>query len=255
MFTGLLKSVLKSSWTKYKSHFFELSVIYMAIFLVLVSVNQITRDILQSGTVQMKVASSLINFFTQSFAGLGIVYMVLQIDAGKSPSLKDFLSKTEHYISFTATLTILSLLFYVGLYFFIAPALIVLMYFGLALYISVDKGVGVFESFAGSYKLTKGRFVELSLFFLILILINIFASFTLFGLLISVPFTNIAMAIMYKNLQNNKPEKVSLSQKMVSFTGVSLLFVWGIFVFVKRGAFQDMVILYEYILSIIAQVL
>lgn len=245
MLSDIQKQVFKLSWSVYKTHFLSLTSIYGIVFVILISVNQITRDIFQNGSLLIRVITALINFLVQSFAGLGIIYMVLQIDSGRAPTLKDFLAKIDHYISFVAVLTVFTILFYTGLYFFIAPALFVMVYFSFSLYASVDKNMHMSKALQYAFNISKYHFIELSLFFIILLIINILAALTVLGLLISIPITNIAMAFMYKQIKRQPEAQIPAVSKIIVFLFILFLFIWGVFAFYMRGGLQDAINIYN----------
>ncbi len=232
-----VKQVLHSAFAAYKTHAFSLMVIYASVFIILMAMGHVTNGVLQSNvSLGVKFIVATINFFVQSFAGLGLIYTILELDNEKELSLAVFMHKVDHYISFTATLFVFAVLLFAGLYIFIVPAFWVLARFGFAIYASVKKDLTLTQAFKESFRITKRHTVKLIAFFLILSVINAIAAFTIIGLLVSIPYSNIAIAHMYKHLSEEKVahDPISSKMKITVLVLLILLFAWGVQVFISR---------------------
>ncbi len=237
-----LKDLFSKSWQIYKRHFFAITVIYLAVFAILAFVRQFAKEIfvLQGYALLL---FNLIVIFLQIFLSMGIVYMALKIDRNRAPSLRDFFVKLESFFSFAVLMILLSVAFYIGLYFLIVPAFFVILLFAFAPYAFLDKNMGVFKSLIYSFQISKGHWYKLSFFWFLIILINVLASVFVLPVLFVVPLSSIAVARLYlalsciydgRNDCSIKLAKVESYQKLVALLFVFTIALYGSWLFFQK---------------------
>ena len=143
-----------------------------------------------------------------------------------------------------AILSIFSLLFYLGLYFFILPAIWVMARFIFALFVSVDKNLSLFKAFSFSYKISSKSTVSIMIFMTSLLLLNFLAAVALFPLFFTLPFSSLAVANLYKTLSESYIKQgarpLALDQNLnklvyfVFFLILFFVFLIGLLSFIKN---------------------
>lgn len=93
------------------------------------------------------------------------------------------------------------LVVFAGLILLIVPGIIAALALSLVSFVVVDRGLSPVDALKESARITKGRRLELLLFFLLLAAINILGAIALLvGLLVSVPVSHLAMTHAYRSL-------------------------------------------------------
>ena len=231
-----IKKIFSVAWDIYKAHFLSISLIYLAIVSLLYFIRQVaSQEFLVPASYSWFLSVSI--FLVQIFIALGIIYMALKIDHSRAPSWRDFSAKIDRVISFAVLILILSFFFYLGLYFFLSPALLFLSLFAFSPYIFVDKSFGPLKSLYYSFEISKGHILSLSFFWVLIFAINAIASLTVVGLLVSLPFSSIAVARAYDAAECLRKDTEGCQDY---FTGYSrqakILIVFLIFIISFYGA-------------------
>ncbi len=237
-----IKDIFKKSWLIYKEHLWAISFVYFAVFLILAFVRQISSAVFVFPQEYLWLFK-IMSFLVQAFVSMGVLYMVLKIDKHRAPELNDFFTKLNRFFSFVLLLLIISTLFYLGLYFLIVPAFFVLLIFSFAPYAFLDKNLGPFQSLYYSFQIGKGHWYKLTIFWIIIMFINIVSSFLLLPMIVAVPFSSIAVARLYIGLaclQEQKEEcKLNLSttenyHKAIAFVFIFVLAFYGTSLYFKK---------------------
>lgn len=92
-----------------------------------------------------------------------------------------------------------------GLFFLIIPAIYVVVTYSFALYLLIDRNLGIQESLIESARISRGHKIQLLKFWLALVCINIVgAALFLVGLLFSLPVSFLAIIYVYRELLNTE---------------------------------------------------
>lgn len=93
------------------------------------------------------------------------------------------------------------LIIYIGLAFSIVLGILAGVRFGFFVYFLVDKKSKIIESLKKSWQITRGNTINLTLFYILLVLLNIFGALALIiGLFWTLPATMVAEAFVYRKL-------------------------------------------------------
>jgi uncharacterized membrane protein len=144
---------------------------------------------------------SLISIILNTLIGLGLTKVTLDLAERRTPQLSDLWAPAPLFLNYLLAEIIFGVMFTIGLVFLVVPGIIVAVVFGLYAYVIVDRGAGPIEALSRSAEITKGVRMDLFIFGLLLIGINILGALVLLvGLLISVPISMVAGAYVYRQL-------------------------------------------------------
>ena len=131
-----------------------------------------------------------------------LVWTALRLHDRKPQNLGELLSAGARIGSFLVTQFLMSVLFAVGLFLLIFPAIYWATQFGLAGLVALDEGLGPWEAMKRSSALSRGARWELFLFGLLLVGVNLIGALALVvGLFASIPTSVLALVWVYRRLQ------------------------------------------------------
>ena len=142
---------------------------------------------------------------------MGLFNSVLLLTKGEKPSFDQFYQNWPHFISWVVASILVGLMFFIGLILFIVPGFYVLARFGLFPFFILDKHLGPIEAIRQASQATEGPRIRWQLFllFLTIIVLNLLGLFIFgVGLLITVPVTSLALAIVYRQLTGQTKESI-----------------------------------------------
>jgi uncharacterized membrane protein len=151
--------------------------------------------------------------------GIGLTYTALKLSINQSPILHDLIERLHLFIKWVLATCLYFLAFLVGFIFFIIPGLIAMVRFSLFPYYLIDQSLGPIEALKKSWETTKGASWKLIGFYLLSILINLAGAFLfVIGLLITVPVTMTAHALVYRILksQTYPSEPIEIEAEVIS---------------------------------------
>ena len=149
--------------------------------------------------VALNIASIVISVLIE----LGFVHVALMIARGEQIEWRAFFRPARFFFSYLIASTLFTIVVAVGIVLFIVPGVIWALMFALYAYALVDEDLGPIAAMKRSALLTRGVRLELFLFFLLVIGVNILGALTLgVGLVITIPATMIATARVYYTLHN-----------------------------------------------------
>ena len=146
---------------------------------------------------------NIIEILVNSLLQLGLIAIMLAFKDGRMPEFVDLFNRAPLVFNYIAATILYTLMVVVGLVFLIVPGIYLAVRFGYYSYFIVDEEVGPIEALKRSSDLTEGVRMDLFLFGVLLIGINILGMVALFvGVLVTVPMTHLACAYMFRHLQN-----------------------------------------------------
>ena len=133
---------------------------------------------------------------------MGIIAIALKLHDGEMPEFGDLFNRVGLVLQYGAAAIIYFVMVVFGLILLIIPGIYLSVRFHFFGYFIVDQEVGPIEALERSSKLTEGVRLELFLFGMLLIGINI-AGLLCFivGIFVSMPVTSLAMAYVFRHLQ------------------------------------------------------
>lgn len=184
-----LMDIFESAWSKTKEHAWFL----FCIFLMSVLLTCVTGF--------MPIIGSL----TSLFVGIAVTYISIVIASDKTPIYGDLIrcfksyKITLHYAIATFLYAIIVLL---GLILFILPGIYLAVRLGFYKFLVIEyENMKAVDSLKESMKITSGYFWKIFGFVILLIIINILGAIPFgLGLIITIPVSVIAGAVLYKKL-------------------------------------------------------
>lgn len=137
---------------------------------------------------------------------IGFTKIIIDLHDGKPLNYSHFYSLYRLTLRFLGASILYGLIVMVGLILLIVPGIIWAIKFQFYSFLIVDKGVGVMDSLKQSSAMTQGVKVDLFLFGLLLIVINIIGAVALgIGLFVTIPTTIMATVFVYRKLLSQTP--------------------------------------------------
>lgn len=133
-----------------------------------------------------------------------IAYARLALSAQEGPHVGwEGLWAPEHFLNMLGATILQSIAIVVGLILLVIPGIIVALMLMFTQLLVVDKKMSPVAALKESYRLTKGQLLQIFLFWLAIIVINIIGLIALVvGLLVTLPVSLIAVAHVYKKLSS-----------------------------------------------------
>ncbi len=147
---------------------------------------------------------------------LGLIRVALEALRGNYPDLWILLSEYRLLWKYFAIGILYGIAVVIGFILLIVPGIILLLRGSMIYLVLVDEGLGPIETLKRSFVLTKGHTFKIFLFFLVLMLVNI-AGFMLLGLglLFTIPFSLLAWAHLYRQLNPGSNTNIVSPQPVV----------------------------------------
>jgi uncharacterized membrane protein len=199
-----ITEALGFGWETWKSN----ALLWIGIMIVTVIIESIPS--VPSGAVQDQLALSLILSLVllaiHTVIQIGLVKVSLGfVDSGRA-DFADLFNGYPLFFNFLFASIIFGVMFGIGLVLLIVPGIIVAVIFGLYSYPIVDQGLGPIEALQRSAALTQGVRMDLFLFGLVLLGLNILGAIAcLVGLLVTIPMSMMAGAYVYRRLDQQTP--------------------------------------------------
>ncbi len=148
-------------------------------------------------------ALTLLIFVVALFLQIGFTKALLKIEAGHEPKWKDLVDHADLLVRFFVANLLFGLLVGVGTILLVIPGIYFMVKYFFVPLISIDKNLGIKETFAESARLTDGVKWKLLGFLLLMIGLNILGAMAfMVGLLATVPVSSLAYIHVYKKLHD-----------------------------------------------------
>jgi uncharacterized membrane protein len=189
-------------WDRFKANFGPLAIAALAVFLVEVLTNSLTRQFEGFASLLM----TLVSFFVGQVIAMGWVRMSLKITDGKEASIADFFERLDLLLPYAIASLLFSIMVALGLVLFVVPGIIlaiVFAFYGPAL---VDEELGSIDALKRSAAITRGNRGRLFLFGLAVLLLNVVGLlFLVVGVLVTSGISLLAFAYVYRRLSGDRP--------------------------------------------------
>lgn len=193
-----IKESIKYGWAKFK----ENKEISLFTTLLLLAVGAVGSD------KELNLNNFLFNLAVIVFLiiiRIGYNKIYLKIHDGEQTKFSDIFQEYKTFWRYVGVSILVPLTVLGGLILLIVPGLIWLVRFSFAPIIVIDTVMGPIKSMKESYAITKGNFWKLTLFWIVLALLNLAGLIIVgVGLLISVPVSTLAYIYVYRNLTQSK---------------------------------------------------
>ncbi len=200
------KEAISYGWKTTKENFKFLALTFI-LFVVSTTLPGILADSFKNNNgAFFAFLTNLAGWVLELTVSLGIIFIGLKIYENKKTYYKDLYAKINLFIPYLFGSIIYSVIVIAGFLLLIIPGIIWSLKFQYFSYAMVDKNLGPIDALKESSRITKKVKINLLLFNILLILINILGMLALgIGLLLTVPTTLLANVYVYKHLsEHNK---------------------------------------------------
>jgi hypothetical protein len=198
MKTFSIREAFKHGWALFKGHQ-KVLILSTAITLIVGGFKQ--SDGRGFGGFLMWLVVTVVGVIIQ----IGWWKIVLMIEDGHSPKLKELISHPELFWRYLGASLALMLMTVVGLILLVVPGVYLLVRFQYAPMLVVDKRYTIRQAFEHSSRLTHGLKWRLLGLMSIVVLLNILGAIALVvGLLVTVPVTMLAYTHIYRHLSRER---------------------------------------------------
>jgi len=191
---------LRFGWRSMKQH--------MGFFLAWIGIDIVASIVfggIQLASAQrmpaLSFAVNLISTILQLVVAMGVINGALEIVDGKTPRVGDLFTALPRFWSYLGAGFLVGLIMMGGFFLLIIPGIIFGLRYGLAQYAAIE-GAGAIEALRVSARLTDGAKLDLLVFGLLAMGVNVLGALCLgVGLLFTVPTTIIAHVWVYRQLK------------------------------------------------------
>lgn len=194
-----VKEALTFAWNTFKKEPWLYGGITLIAVVVSFVVNRISGDM--GGLIGGLL--SLVSVLVQWWIYLAFARIALAAQAGRPVSYKMLIEeKWNTFFKFALAMILSGIIIFIGLVLLIIPGIIAQLMLSMVVFISLEKGgMGVVDMLKESRRLTDGHKWNLFVFMLIAAVMNVAGALIFgIGLLLTVPLTILAMAFIYKKL-------------------------------------------------------
>lgn len=203
-----IKDALSKGWNTFKSRPWLFVQVGVLLFLINLAIN-LLQTVFEEGSRMggdqiaflAVVLSTLLGIAASFLISMGETSFFLRAhDAVSEASVRD-LWHPHGFLRFAGASLVAGLAIVVGFILLIVPGIILSILFMFVGYLVIDRGLGPIEALKESARMTKGHRMELFLFGLALIGINLVGVLALIvGLLVTIPVSFLATVHLYKKL-------------------------------------------------------
>lgn len=144
----------------------------------------------------------LISWVVSATLELGLFRIYLRFRDGEKPIFENLFDGLARAHVWIGAFIIMAVAIGMGLILLIVPGIIMMLRLSLAGFVLVDERIGPIDAIQRSWDITRGRTMDLLIFFIVLLGLNILgAACLVVGLLVTVPISGLAMAYIYRELK------------------------------------------------------
>ena len=201
--TFSIEDIIASSWRLTWANLGTLVLVTFIAFMIYAAVHLFTNSFIQPiGNVVGSFLAGLINTIVGCLLGIGLINVSLKVTNLEPISVGDMFSKLNLFINYFICTIIENLVVGIGLILLIIPGIFFLVRFSLGLYVLVDRDLGPIEALQRSWKIVRGcSWKVLGLILVCLLIDFVGLCLLVVGLLVTIPITIIAFALLYRELE------------------------------------------------------
>ena len=144
----------------------------------------------------------LINIVVSATFALGLFRIYLRFRDGEKPIFENLFDGLTRAHVMVGAAIIAGVAIVMGLVLLVVPGIIMLLRLWFVGFVLVDDRVGPIDAIQRSWDITRGHTMDLLVFFIVLVGLNILGAVCLgVGLLVTIPMTGLAMAYIYRELK------------------------------------------------------
>ena len=190
--------LIKESWVIVKENYKLIYALLIA-FILYQFVQSLISAFFENSILSVLI--SLAFFVITVFLEIGFIKISLKIVDKKAAKFQELWAYPQYLLRMLGATILYSIAILVGLILFIIPGIYLAIRLQFYSYTLLDKDKNIMESLKGSWEMTKGNVINLTLFMLLIFAINILGALALLvGLLITIPISFIAVTLLYRKL-------------------------------------------------------
>lgn len=203
--------IIKESWSLTKKNLSFLVPLFAVLFALGLTGNFFVSYVMDVGILFGFVAQILVSLL-QMYFSMGVITIMLKIVKGEEATWEDLFSQEYNFWQFVWGSILYGLIVFGGFLLLIVPGIIWSITFSFFKYRIVEHGEGARIALRKSAEMTKGYRWKIFLFGFPIIGINILGALCLLiGLFVTIPFSAVAGALLYKKLSDAGHEEVPSS--------------------------------------------
>lgn len=192
--------LIKDSWELVKKNA-RLIALLMAAFIGYQVIQGIVQNIFRESVVAalISLAFTVLTLFLE----IGFIKIVLKVVDGQKAEVTELWAYPQYLLRMIGASIVYGLIVVAGLILLVVPGIYLALRLQFYSYYIIDKNAGAIDSLRMSWKVTQGNLLNIFLFELLLIGINILGALALgIGLLITIPVSFVAVTLLYRKLQS-----------------------------------------------------
>ncbi len=216
-------SLLSASWQIFKSQWKKLLLVILAVVVLQVITSAVQSSLASNSQEGLAALVSFIGSILSAITSMGMLFVFIKAARGENIELSDVFSKYNRFFPYFFSSIITSVIVLFGLILLVVPGMIWAIKYVFVPYLILDTDKGVFGSLEASGKMTQGY--KLRLFFnsLGFVGVNILGMLALLvGIIITVPVTTIAGAILYDVLKSRLGESAPAVTTITAAPGATV---------------------------------
>jgi uncharacterized membrane protein len=195
---------LSFGWESWKSN----ALLWIGVLIVAGIIDSLPQIPSQTMSDRPAVAlvAALVGIFLSTLVQIGLTKISLSfVDTGRA-EFADLFNGYPVFVSYLIASLIFAVMLALGIILLVVPGIIVAVVFVFYSYVIVDRGMGPIEALQRSMELTRGVRMDLFLFGLASLGLNLLGMIPCFlGLFVTAPMTMMAAAYIYRRLDRETP--------------------------------------------------
>lgn len=202
-----ISASLTFAWETFRANALFLVGLFLAVGLIVAFINVAGDFDSVNSSWFSEFIVDIIATLVEFMLDMGVILITLKFVAGERPEFADLFSRVTFVLHYFAAALIVGVMVGLGLIFLIVPGIYLAIRVGFFGFFIVDEGVGPLDALQKSWDLTRGRVMDLFLFWLLIFVINLVGLLCLVvGVFVSLPVTSLMVAYMFRQLQGPPPD-------------------------------------------------
>lgn len=135
------------------------------------------------------------------FLEIGLIKIVLKLVDGQKAEITELWAYPQYLLRMVGASIVYGLIVVAGFILLVIPGIYLALRLQFYSYYIIDKNAGAMDSLKMSWKATTGNMINIFLFMLLLVALNILGAIALLvGLLITIPVSFVAITLLYRKL-------------------------------------------------------
>jgi uncharacterized membrane protein len=193
--------LLKQSWAIVKKNYVLIALLVLAFF-VFSFIQGIVGGFVEDSPILSLIISLLFSALSL-FLEIGFIKIVLKLVDGHKATIQELWAYPQYFVNMVIASIIYVLIILGGLILLVIPGIYLAIRLQFYSYAIVDKNAKPIDALKMSWKWTEGNAINLILFMLLLVALNIAGALVfLVGLLVTIPVSFVAVTLLYRKLSS-----------------------------------------------------